>query len=55
MTDREIRGSAWMGILVALFNVCSGVCFITVYALIIFEKMLKNENLKVKAMHLTSK
>lgn len=44
-----------MGILVAFFNVFTGVCFITVYAIIIFEKLLKNEHLKVKAMHLTSK
>lgn len=55
LTDRDSRGSAWMGILVAFFNVMSGVCFITVYAIIIFEKLLKNEHLKVKAMHLTSK
>lgn len=42
LTDRDSRGSAWMGILVAFFNVMSGVCFITVYAIIIFEKLLKN-------------
>jgi len=44
-----------MGMLVALFNVCSGVCFITVYAIIIFEKLLKNETMILKPMHLTSK
>jgi len=55
LTDRDSRGSSFMGILVALFNVCSGVCFITVYAIIIFEKLLKNETMRLKPMHLTSK
>ena len=52
-----MRKSTWMGIWVAFFNICSGVCFITVYAIIIFEKLLKTDstNLSLKPMHLTSK
>lgn len=44
-----------MGILVAVFNVLSGISIITVYAIIIFEKLLNNGQLKGRSVRLTSK
>jgi len=55
LTHQDYRNSTWMAICVATFNVLSGVCIVTVYAIIIFEKLLNNGQPKMKAARLTSK
>lgn len=55
LTDPNLRGSTWMAIFVALFNILSGISIVTVYAIIIFEKLLKNGQPIGRAARLTSK
>ena len=56
LTDPNIRGSAWMAIFTAIFNIFSGISIVTVYAIIIFEKLIQpNGQLKSKPARLTSK
>jgi len=52
LTDANLRGSTWMAIFVSVFNILSGISIVTVYAIIIFEKLL---NQKGSAARLTSK
>jgi hypothetical protein len=44
-----------MGIFVSVFNILSGISIVTVYAIIIFEKLLNNGQTKGRAARLTSK
>lgn len=55
LTDPNLRGSTWMAIWVSVFNILSGVSIVTVYAIIIFEKLLNGGQFKGKAARLTSK
>jgi hypothetical protein len=40
LTHPEMRGSTWMALTVGIFNVLSGISIVTVYAIIIFEKLI---------------
>lgn len=40
LTDPDMRGSTWMAIAVCIFNILSGISIVTVYAIIIFEKLI---------------